>query len=1230
MGDMRRATAAQSRRKVRRSQGLFYGLNVDDDPRSVGDAGSNGIRYNTVLENLVPAGNKLVSRRAQVRGTSDGVSQTLQPKLLSTIESWDGSVLSAYIDEGALGSIRVTSQTDTGDTGTEVVTIGYNYDAAFKAEFYKISSDKILLATNSVAVGFVLIFDNDGAYDSVRIDGGQDATATIGAASSLPLNTFGSYRYDIAVAFSKKDDNGVVVSQTPLVGKFELRMDEKLGTAGYDLYLDVSYNPAYYLDYTDIQIWRTLNFSSNTGDDNDNAAAGGGNLYYKLVDVAIADISTTDIFPLSDTDIIGAEQKILGFTKMPASNICSVSESFFLAAKEERITYTEMGATGIDIGFHYTAFQYYDFDDNVNSLTLSNGWVLVGTTPKTFRWDLITVRDAGVIGESATVGVSIPVMGTPLQASGDIGISADRSNASVVATNGYICAFCADGSVRMFDGATWSSDYTEGKIRSLTINNAITSNAIAGWLPTGEYILWLYNVTLSLRTPEGQTPHRWTIYSDTNAVVLDRDWVKPLVKPIYLGGGNTYNQVSPVENRPCLVIANEDVPGTESRLIWDNTYPFPPTTANCKVQLGEVSGEQWYYFLTPEESHIYINNISALYGDFAISSSLVSRNDVTNPVDITDVVSDAGQITLYPPVDANTNWHSYSILFEITGGDIVINKFDTIAESMDKNDFPTKAAYQPTEVVQEFRTPTMQILTGDGPLMTAGKDPTDATFGLLQGQGGAVVTNPALDASTAYTIIQDSPFGDTYKSLGVVGVNLYSIYSFIGNGIDSKLRKTSLSNTITNFFGLSMGFKVGQVATTSMIAGVGDENVTYNTGRYSGLVSIVDGGKLQVWGNLGDPVWGNNTACKTDNIVVSVGTSYRVQVFTDSINNRIFHIYINGLLVPSSRVIGSVASIANLPENNRLSVAYRQYTSEIISDVEVWDTYWSTDSDFALPASIAAYAEEPNALEDNRPSYTGKELYTQVAPDALIGDWLGVVDQGTELIDGDLGGESFLGYKSGNPLARPRSQNSMRGLFIPSGSALDGKVLVFGKESGPNPKQEFNTISAFWQRREVGGQSPVINNILNIGTGYSIKMGPNTTNKNIFTIGNSGATLTDDYGSDLESIWTYYIITSERVDNGDGTFDDSFVLYRGAANNATLALVDSVSNVGVANTDGVFYFDSNSINFEGVIHNSYWDYSFYAQSDDMTAAELWSTKYNTDNASWVYNAGNNPNTDKGN
>ena len=1008
MGELRRSTSAQARRNVIRRQGLFYGLNVDDDPRAVGDNDGDGIRYNPLHENFVPQGNKITSRRAMVHVADDDIVQTSEPKLLSQIESWDGSVLSAYIDTNVFNELRVTSQTDTNDGGTEILTFTIPLITSdYEARFYRISASRILLATNNIDSGYIIIYEDaiePNGYGAVRVDSGATLSAIVdGGTSTLPNNTLSSYRYNFGFSYSKQDSNGVIISQTPMQGLttgndyLELRMDEKLGTNGYSLFIDVTKtNPLDLADYTHIQVWRTLNYGIDTGDANDDASAGSNDVYYKLVEVPIVDISTTDLFPYYDTELIGVEQKVQGFELTPPSSLCAVSEAFFISAVGERAYYTAIGDSANDIGFYYGAFQYRDFDDTINSLTLSNGWILIGTTPKTYRWDLISTSDAGVVSDGITLGVSIPLLGEVLQASGDIGISKDRADASVVATNGYICSFCADGSVRLFDGATWSDDYTAGRIRSITINNSIVNNAVAGWLPHGEYILWLDNYTLSLQMPTGNYPHRWTSYTaDLEIVEEDRDWQTPSVSPIYLGNGNTYNQDVDVAQYSCMVIAN-----SERRYIWENRYPFKATTTECAIQFGELTGEQWYYFITPEESHFYLNNIDDTQGEPVITAELVSRDD-TGVIDMTDIVSDAGQITLYSPVDAGTKWHSYSVIFRVKGGDIVINKQDSLAEVMDKNNFPTKEVYKPTPTVQKFRTPTIQILTGDGPLMTATKNPSDSVYGLLQGENGEVISSPDTIISAGCSVEANDPFGGSGKSVNVVGAT------------------------------------------------------------------------------------------------------------------------------------------------------------------------------------------------------------------------------------------QLLGKNSGNPLSRPKSIGARRGLFIPSGSYLDDKTLVLGENSGWNPLYENRTMLGWWQKKTSASDAVGETSILDIGGGYTLvqKVLAVGLSKEFALITTTGdylrVPLIDDRNFVVDE-WEYYIIESARVDNGDGTFNDDFKLYRGFANDPTLVLVDENIQNNVINTNGPFYFESNSITFNGTVNHSYYDVCLFSGLQNETPQELWSVKYNTDEANWVYNAGNNPNTDNGN
>ena len=176
---------------------------------------------------------------------------------------------------------------------------------------------------------------------------------------------------------------------------------------------------------------------------------------------------------------------------------------------------------------------------------------------------------------------------------------------------------------------------------------------------------------------------------------------------------------------------------------------------------------------------------------------------------------------------------------------------------------------------------------------------------------------------------------------------------------------------------------------------------------------------------------------------------------------------------------------------------------------------------------------------------------------------------------------------------------------------------------------------AWWQKKTDASDSVGETAMFGFGDGYILK-------QNVLIIGESKEfvfttasgeglrlTLVDDRDFVVNE-WEYYIIESTRVDNGDGTFDDNFKLYRGFANDPTLVLVyENITN-GVSNTTGPFYFDSNSVTFNGTVNHSYFDVCLFSGLTNETPQELWSVKYNLDEADWVYNAGNKPNTDKGN
>lgn len=895
MARMRRASAAQSRRGVIRSQGLFYGLDLDSDPRSVGDPGASGIRFSQQMTNFSPQGNKIVSRRAMVK-TAGALAADSQDynTLLSQIESWDGSILTAYKSAKVSTNsyyVAIYKQTTSTATPTLLATFTLaDMPNDLTAKFYRISATRIMLAVDftpiigvaRASLNYVVIYKTPaGAYATARLNNyySNNCTYTL-AASTLPSTTLGSYKYNFAYSLCVQDSAGTVIHQTPLQAifgaygaYFSVAYDEKMGTSGYTFYTTFTNPSTYFPDYTHIQIWRTKNYSTDTGNADDNALAGSPDLYYKLKTVAIADLPTTNLWDTLDTELTGREVKIYGFDAIPPSSICAISPGYFVSASGQTLYYTPIGSTFTELGSYYTASQYYEFEDTVTAMALSNAWVLIATKRKTYRWDLITSYDAGQFDATTSTGDSIAVLGTPLQASGDIGIPSAKADSLVVATNGYLIAMCGDGSVRMFDGATWSDDYTYGRVRTLTTSIDFTTSVRGAWLPSGEYILWVgTSITLSLTLPTASYPHRWAKYeklstdSDTAA-----DWQFPAVDVVYLSNGNSYLLEAGVIGQEALLIARQGATAPDFALTyaWNNTYPYPATNAEQVFSLGELTGDDWSYFIVPEEVHLFWNNLEVEVP--TVSASLYSRDYGATALDTTVEITDGGQITVYPPIDANTYWHSFSVVFTITGGDIVINKVACQADVMDKNAFPTKSTYLPSTGVQTFRDPVVHLLTGLGTLMTAFKPPTDTTYGLLQGQGGASVLTYSTfgGATTSYAVVSDSPVG-SFKSLEVLNDPTVSGESLLAYKTTNP-RATAITPTISKGLFLQTGTSVA--SSTLVFGGSVGSNSVYSSSYMVGWWQKRLAGA---------------TLDTTDSTLVSIGTGFKVQLqATDATTNKI-------------------------------------------------------------------------------------------------------------------------------------------------------------------------------------------------------------------------------------------------------------------------------------------------------------------------------------------------------
>lgn len=764
---MRRQTAAEARTKQLKKQTVWWGLQQDNDPRKTGDSTSSGIRRNTELVNWIPKGDRMITRRQMYKGNENTVTVP-NYNSLSIIATNNDAIMAAFLQwTGSSYTIQITMQ-DTLLSNPYIVftipvTLGSLTYSEVEAKWLNISRDKLLLTTNIADTPMILVYADDGeafGYGYKTLE--NDDVGVIDSVTSTVPNSTSAYAFNIAYSLVAEETDGTIVHQTPLqtvtnasASFRNLRSDYAWGTGGYSLKIALTLPVGEFTDYTRIRVWRTLNYSTDTGDPVADAAAGSSDLYYMLMDVDIADLATTELWvsTLTDSDIIGREQTILGYSGIPASVVTANSPGFFLSATGNRVYYCGIGATTTRIGQYYAASQYYDYEDAITTMTQSNGWLLVTSDRSSFRWDLITSSDAGVIGTgSTTIGVSIPLLGSPLQASGDFGVASTHKETMCIASNGYIIGYFSDNSVRQFDGATFSFDYMEGFIKTQALEYALTNDAIAGWLPSGEYILWLNNgITYSLFTPQGNLPHRWTTYNDTTDRNSDfKDWQRPTVKPIYLPYGNDFNDT----NLNCLIILR-NAEGTDANVrpkIWtfSDDYTGLASVAPHIVTFGQITSNDWWKYIQPEESHLYYDS---RLGTPTFEAELLDENGTI--VDTTSVVTNSSQVTLYPSL-ANLQ-QAFSIRWTSTDGDIVLSKIDSIVESIDKNTFPALPTYS-ASIPSNILNPLFHAYSGDDPLMTVGGSTTNTNYGLFLGVN-CTVDNTFTTTSNAYISDLDSPFG---------------------------------------------------------------------------------------------------------------------------------------------------------------------------------------------------------------------------------------------------------------------------------------------------------------------------------------------------------------------------------------------------------------------------------------------------------------------------------------
>ena len=217
------------------------------------------------------------------------------------------------------------------------------------------------------------------------------------------------------------------------------------------------------------------------------------------------------------------------------------------------------------------------------------------------------------------------------------------------------------------------------------------------------------------------------------------------------------------------------------------------------------------------------------------------------------------------------------------------------------------------------------------------------------------------------------------------------VKSFIGDGVDSGVELLNI--TKPSFLGTAFKHIVGaDIVTAKVLVQVGGGLVTSEPPHY--LIFLL-GNRLYVQhcSTILFEVWESDK-------VLTIGEEYSIHCTFTTTGG--FVLNVDG----SQAILTSWYNPPPFPYNPielQMSVGRSSYTTPTQSNNGViYDFYYSIDPDFALPSSIAQYTESPNPEEDNRPFYTGKELFTQEAPDVLPSAWLGGAVQGEVIIQPEI------------------------------------------------------------------------------------------------------------------------------------------------------------------------------------------------------------------------------------
>jgi len=640
---MRRMSAAQADREVVREVKMFTdGLQEDIPERETGDNRTTGLNANVIQGftkgiNVIPTGKTLRCRPAPF-DIANGQFPTTGILAIAPNENV------VIMDSNAYG--YAIAFTDLGNLFYHIPGDTQPWHLYTFNPLYGQAISPLDMSLNKINKKWIVDFNNGSFALRIQIDltdtlqpvqaigmdsadvptymrGLPSFNAVSGEISpSLPQ----AYIYDFLFTWVYTNTAGVIIRESGTWNEtgyqwnpggqtgeyFRIYTKDPL-EAGNDVWLDFNscarfpgdtftHNLNYPLGYNGIAVYRTSNKSANTPDITANTTANsqGGllNLQFNLVGI----FSTFDghaSINKSDTEIAATRLcETWQYVPVPYTNMSIIVNGIYLAAKEDIVYYSDLGATPEALGWCYPGIQEIQLEEPATAMAQLQNSAVICSNGYTWKFpiDGIVYLTSSIPGRVLSQIQSYTTIKTN-------GVSKLNRFSLINWSNTAIIAFCSDHSIRTFDGAKWTDDLAWLKVaRRLThVTQSFMHFDYRGFM-LFNYLNSSNNKWECLRM--GLRSEAAAAFSEFGG----NDWpVDRLINFPFLAAGDNF-------------MMNNAVAGGSGSLLWDSAkkkivaygemedYFYNPTTSPCIIRFGTFTGDHMSYWTIHTESHIYFDS----------------------------------------------------------------------------------------------------------------------------------------------------------------------------------------------------------------------------------------------------------------------------------------------------------------------------------------------------------------------------------------------------------------------------------------------------------------------------------------------------------------------------------------------------------------------------------------------------------------------------------------------